>query len=366
MSNTLSTEAISQASAASPEPDEMMRVMWCERPQEVAVRHIPVHPVGDEDVLVRVAYAAICPWDVRAYSGLSSVAFPRILGHEVSGTVAAIGSKVKNLAIGQRVAPDMIIKCGTCRACRSGRSNRCQRPTFLQYGGGYADYVVVPQRNIHLIPDGTSLKAAALMEPLACVLRGQDMLRLSPGEVELVVGMGPIGLMHMQVARAFGARVIASDPLPDRLALARSLGADFTVSPTETDLGQIIKDITGGWGVDAIALTVGSARMVEETVRYLAPGGRLNIFAGIYPKEPVQLDPNQIHYGEWIITGSSDSTPENMHRALGLIASGQVNTEALVSHVLPLEELAQGFDMVKSRAAHKIVIEVNPAPVAGG
>ncbi len=339
---------------------ETMRVMWCEHPQEVELREIPVHPLGDEDVLVKVAYAAVCPWDVRAYSGLSSVAFPRILGHEVSGIVAAVGDKVKDLAVGTRVAPDMIIKCGVCRACRTGRSNRCQNPTFLQYGGGYADYVVVPRRNIHVIPDGTSLKAAALMEPLACVLRGQDMLRLYPGETELVVGIGPIGLMHMQVARAFGARVIASDPLPERLELAQSLGADFIVNPTETDLAAFIKDVTDGWGVDAVALTVGSARMVEETVRYLAPGGRLNIFAGIYPKDQVQLDPNQIHYGEWIITGSSDSTPENMHRALKLISTGQVQTEALVSHVFPLEALAEAFDTVKERAGHKVLIAVNP------
>jgi L-iditol 2-dehydrogenase len=142
--------------------------------------------------------------------------FPRILGHEVAGTVAAVGNNVKGLEIGQPVAPDMIIKCGVCKACRTGRANRCQRPTFLQYGGGYADFVCVPQRNIHLLRPTTSLKAAAMMEPLACVLRGQDMLRLYPGEVELVVGLGPIGLMHMQVARNFGARVIASDPVAAR------------------------------------------------------------------------------------------------------------------------------------------------------
>ena len=118
--------------------------------------------------------------------------------------------------------------------------------------------------------------------------------------------------------------------------------------------------MTDGWGVDAVALTVGSARMVEETVRYLAPGGRLNIFAGIYPKDQVQLDPNQIHYGEWIITGSADSTPENMHRALRLIGAGQVQTEALVSHVFPLEDLAKGFDTVKNRVGHKVLIAVNP------
>jgi L-iditol 2-dehydrogenase len=339
-----------------------MRVMWCERPEEVELRQIPVHSVGDDDVLVKVAYAAICPWDVRAFSGLSSVAFPRILGHEVAGTVVAVGKNVRGLEIGQPVAPDMIIKCGVCKACRAGRANRCRRPTFLQYGGGYADYVCVPQRNIHTLQPATSLKAAALMEPLACVLRGQDMLRLYPGEIELVVGLGPIGLMHMQVARSFGARVIASDPVAARREKAQSLGAEWTVDPTAVDLAEFVQEITGGWGVDAVALTVGSARMVEEALRYLAPGGRLNIFAGIYPKDQVHLDPNQIHYGEWIITGSADSTPENMHRALALIEGGQVQTESLVSHLLPLEELATGFDLVKNRTGHKIMIEVNGAP----
>ncbi|MFN3982581.1 MAG: zinc-binding dehydrogenase [Caldilinea sp.] len=338
----------------------MMRVMWCERPHEVELRHLPIHPVGDDDVLVKVAYAAICPWDVRAFSGLSSaVAFPRVLGHEVAGRVAAVGKNVKGLEVGQPVAPDMIVKCGVCKACRIGRPNRCQRPTYLQYGGGYADYVCVPQRNIHPIRAGVSLKAASMMEPLACVLRGQDMLRLYPGEVELVVGLGPIGLMHMQVARTFGARVIASDPVAARREKAQALGADWVVNPQTTNLGEFIRDVTGGWGADAIALTVGSARMVEEVVPYLAPGGRLNIFAGIYPKDQIHLDPNQIHYGEWVITGSADSTPENMHRALTMIESGQVQTEALISDVLPLPELVKGLEMVKNRAGLKIVMEVN-------
>lgn len=341
---------------------ETMRAMWCERPQEVELRRLPLPAVGDDDVLVEVAFAAICPWDVRAFSGLSSVPFPRLLGHEVAGRVAAVGKNVSHLQIGQAVAPDMIVKCGVCRACRSGRSNRCQRPTFQQFGGGYADYVVAPQRNIHAIPAGVSLKAAALMEPLACVLRGQDMLRLYPGEVELVIGLGPIGAMHLQVARAFGAQVIASDPIDARLDIARDLGATWTVNPTATDLAAFVRDVTGGWGADAIALTVGSARMVEEATRSLAPGGRLNIFAGIYPKDQVHLDPNQIHYGEWVITGSADSTPENMSRALGLIAAGRVQTAALVSHILPLEELAQGFELVKNRVGHKIMIEVNGEP----
>jgi L-iditol 2-dehydrogenase len=340
--------------------EDTMRVMWCEKPGELELRKVPIHEVGDNDVLIKVAYVAVCPWDVRAYSGLkSSVEFPRILGHEVSGYVAEVGKNVKHLDIGQPVAPDMGVKCDTCKACRTGRSNRCQRPTFMQYGGGYADYVCVPEKNVHILRTGTSVKTAAFMEPLACVTRGQDMLDLYPGKVELVVGAGPIGLMHMQVGRAFGARVIVSDPIPERIQKARELGAEWVLNPKEEDLAVSVNDLTDGWGVDAACITVGSARLVEDVIPLLAPGGRVNIFAGIYPEDQIHVDPNVIHYGEFVITGSADSTPTDMQHALTLIESGQVDTESLISNLLPLEELGRGFEIVKQREGLKVVIEVS-------
>jgi L-iditol 2-dehydrogenase len=341
-------------------PENDMRVMWCEKPNQVEVRRVPVYEPGDDEVLIKVAYAAICPWDIRAYSGLSSsVAFPRVLGHEVSGVVAAMGKNVKNFEIGEKVCPDMIVKCGVCKACRSGRSNRCRRPTFQQFRGGYADYVCVPERNVFALNPGTSLKAAAMMEPLACVTRGQTLLSPYPGELELVVGAGPIGLMHMQVARTFGCRVIVSDPIPERLDKAKELGADWVINPGEEDLPKLVKEVSDNWGADCIVITVGSSRLVEQMVPLLAPGGRLNIFAGIYPKDEIHLDPNLIHYGEFVLTGSADSTQQDMLHALSFIENGQVNTLDLISHVLPLEELDRGFDLVKNRQGLKVIVEVN-------
>jgi L-iditol 2-dehydrogenase len=342
--------------------EKTMRVMWSEKPNELELRDVPIHDVGDEDVLVKVAYTGICPWDVRAFTGLSgSVKFPRILGHEVSGYVADMGKNVKNLEIGQPVAPDMIVKCGTCKACRTGRANRCSHPTFQQFGGGYGDYVRVPQKNIHTLQPGANLKAVAFMEPLACVTRGQNMFNLYPGETELVIGAGPIGLMHMQVARAFGAKVIVSDPIDERLEKAKQLGAECVVNPEKEDLNDVVQETTQGWGVDAAVVTVGSARLVEATIPLLAPGGRVNIFAGIYPKDKgaMTLDGNVIHYGEFVITGSADSTPEDMHHALEFIQNGHVNTKALISHLFPLEELGKGMDIVSRREGLKVMIEVN-------
>ena len=340
--------------------DNEMRVMWCEKPNQVEVRRVPIYEPGEDEVLIKVAYAAICPWDVRAFSGLSSsVAFPRVLGHEVSGTVAAIGKKVKSFEVGQHVCPDMIVKCGVCKACRSGLANRCRRPTFQQFRGGYADYVCLPEKNIFALKPGTSLKAAALMEPLACVTRGQTLLDLYPGQFELVVGAGPIGLMHMQVAKTFGAQVIVSDPINERLAKAKELGADWVINPNEADLPKLIKDVSDNWGADSIVVTVGSARLVEQMLPLLAPGGKLNIFAGIYPKDELHIDPNLIHYGEFSLTGSADSTPTDMLHALSFIENGQVKTADLISHIFPLEELGKGIETVKNRVGLKVVVEVN-------
>lgn len=341
--------------------EKMMRVMWAEKPNQLELRQLPLKEIGENDVLIKVAKAGICPWDLRAYSGLSaSVAFPRVLGHEMAGVVEAVGKNVKFIQPGQRVVPDMGVKCGVCKACRSGRENRCQNPHFQQYGGGFADYVRVPEKNVHIINKAsTSLKAAAFTEPLACVVRGQNLFHLYPGEVELVAGLGPIGLMHLQVAKAFGARVIASDPVPQRLEKAQALGADWVVNPKETDVAGMIKDITSGWGADAAVVTVGSARLVEEVLPMLAPGGRLNIFAGIYPKDQLHIDPNLIHYGEYVITGSADSTAVDFHTSLNMIENGLVNTETLISHLIPLEDLGKGFEIVKNLQGLKVMLDIN-------
>ena len=333
--------------------------MWSEEPGQLEMRRRSIFEVGDDEVLVKVAYTGICPWDVRAFTGKSSVAFPRVLGHECAGHVAKVGKNVTHLAEGQPVTADFIVKCGQCAACRRGRGNRCQRPKYQQYGGGYADYICLPQQNIYPVRPTTSLKAAAFMEPLACVVRGQNMLHNKPGEVQIVVGLGPIGLMHMQVARSFGARVIGVDLLPARLEKAKELGADWIVNPKEVELATFVKVITDGWGADTAVTAVGSARLVEQTLPMLAPGGRLNIFAGTYPKDSLHIDPNLIHYGEYILTGSADSTPQDMFQALKLIEDGLVDTESLISHLLPLEELGRGFEIVQNTEGLKVMIQIN-------
>lgn len=334
-----------------------MRAMWLLEPGRFELRQQLVYGLGPEEVLVQIAYCGICPWDVRVYSGKKSVPLPRVMGHEASGRIAKLGESVKHLEAGQRVMADFIIKCGACTNCRRGRSNRCLRPQFPN--GAYADFAVVPSQNIHPIHNQTtSFKAAAFTEPLSCVVRGQKMLQLSPGEVELVIGAGPIGLMHMQVAKLFGAKVIVADLIQERLELAKKLGADLVYDNSKGNLKKIVMDVTGGRGTDAAVVTVGLSPVVVQAAQCLAEGGRLNIFAGIYPVAPLEIDPNLIHYKELVITGSADSTPEDMHYALEYIQRGQVEVEALISHLLPLEDLQRGFEIVLNRQGLKVMVEV--------
>lgn len=333
-----------------------MNSMWCVEPGKIEMREKPVYEIGSKDVLVKIAFSGICPWDLRVYLGKKSVPLPRILGHEIAGIVAEVGSDVKDLEVGTPVVGDFIVKCGVCENCRNERENKCLSPTFLP--GGYAEYAAFPRKNIYPIKHGVSLKSAAFTEPLATVYRGQKMLNLKPLETEVVVGVGPIGQLHAQVAKAFGARVIAVDLIQERLDLARELGADEIINSSDQDMVAAIKELTNGNGADAAVVTVPSSPLVSETVKALAIGGRLNIFAGIYPADPISVDPNLIHYKELNLLGSADSTSNDFYKALKLIEDGIVQVEPLVSHLLPLSKLQEGLDIVARCQGMKVMIEV--------
>jgi len=348
---------VQNAGQAITKLDSQMRAMWLLEPGKFELRRQPIYEVGPDEVLVQMAYCGICPWDVRVYAGKKSVPLPRVMGHEATGRIVKLGENVKHLETGQRVMVDFIVKCGVCVNCRRGRENRCLNPQFPN--GAYEDFAAVPYKNIHPIrKESTSYKAAAFTEPLACVVRGQKMFDLVPGEVELVVGAGPIGLMHMQVAKRYGAKVIVTDLISERLDLAQKLGADLVYNNSEGQLQEVVNEATDGRGADAAVVAVGVAPLVVQTAEYLGEGGRLNIFAGIYPHTTLDIDPNLIHYKELVLTGSADSTPQDMYDALQFIETGQVKVEELISHLLPLEELQQGFELVKNQEGFKVMAEI--------
>jgi L-iditol 2-dehydrogenase len=335
-----------------------MHAMVCTAPLTLEWQPLDLPALGPRDVLLWVSQTGICPTDLRVYLGKShSVTLPKILGHEAVAQVAATGSDVESVRPGQWVVPDGIIKCGTCPACRKGRPNRCLRARYAS--GAYGEATIVPEANVYPIRPSTPLRAATFTEPLACVLRGERMLRITPGETALVIGCGPIGLLHVQVAKRFGARVLVSDLNRERMDKALALGAAVALDPTRP-LREAVLAETDGYGADAAVVAFGSARLVESAASALGNGGRLNIFAGVHPADQVHIDPNLIHYHELVITGSADHAPVDYAESLNLIERGLVEVLPLVSDVVPLRELKRGFDLVQSQKGLKVIVEVNP------
>jgi L-iditol 2-dehydrogenase len=332
-----------------------MEIAICDGPHQLRLERRQVEALGSADVLVRVAYCGVCPWDVRAYKGLSSsVRYPLQLGHEVAGAVAAVGADVRDLEVGDRVAVDVIRRCGVCRSCLRGFENLCARADSSR--GGFAEYVVMPVQNVYRLRDGTKLIEASLAEPLACVVRGQRRVGVAAGDTALVVGCGPLGLLHIQALKGSGARVIGADLLDRRLAAARRLGADVTVNPGQQDLSQVVAAETEGAGVDVAIVAVSQIEAARQALPQLGGGGRLLLFAGIYPKAELVLDPNLIHYRELLITGTSDYTAAEFAAALRLIQDGIVQTAPLISRVYPLAEVAPALASVSAREGLKTVV----------
>ena len=336
---------------------------------DIRVEPYPIPEIGPDEALIKVVSAGICGTDLRIMHGAHRK-FPegtvRIPGHEVVGDIAEVGPEVEGVSVGQRVfvAPNM--GCGHCRQCVSGNNNRCS--TYEALGvtmdGAFAEYMRVPaaairQGNLIPVSEDTDPAAAALLEPFACVLRGQNALNIRSGDAVLVVGAGPIGVMHTMLARINGAaRVIVSDLVSDRLVIAENAGADRTINPTEEDLEAVLDDVTSGLGPDVIIVAAPAHRAQEQALELAAIGGRINFFGGLPKDRPtITFDSNLVHYKELTVTGTTGSSTANCWRAAEIVGAGRADLTPLVSARYPLEQTAEAFEAAEDRDLLKIVIE---------
>lgn len=338
-------------------------------PHEMELRDLPRPEPGPGEVLLKIAACAVCGTDLRIYNGgkTRGVYPPRVLGHEIAGQVVAIGREAQELTgleIGQRVATPPGIPCLTCRYCNTGHENLCQRRVALGYrfDGGFAEYMLVPaigvERGILFpLPDSLSDDEAALAEPLACVVNGHRKSQVQLNDVVLIVGTGPIGLMHLQLATMCGARkVLVSEPNEGRRRLAGELGASRTIDPTAEDLAAVVAEETDGDGADVVVAAIGVPQLVNQLLTVTRPGGRVNLFAGYSGTGETTIHANLIHYGELIVTGTSACTREDFRHALQLLAGGQFKAAPLVTHRFPLHEIEQAFETTRSGAGLRVVV----------
>lgn len=338
-------------------------------PGDVRVEEVDEPEPMPGEVVVRVLATGICPTDLRKFTGARKIERPLILGHEVAGVVHEVGEGVQDIAKGDRVAVYPFLYCGQCHYCLRGRVNLCTRLGALGaaaelgqvYPGSFAEYIRIPSRNVYRVGGAVSMEEAALAEPLSACLNGNLSCGIGLGSTVAVIGAGPIGLMHILLARAAGASlVIASDLMEHRREKALEVGADFALNPLEVDVVKEVKRLTDGVGVDAVIVAVGGkaeAKCTEDALKMVAKTGVVNIFAGTWPTTLMQVDPNTIHYAEVKLTGSYLSTPEHFKKALNLITTGRIKLKNIISHIMPLDQIEKAFSIALSREALKVEIK---------
>jgi L-iditol 2-dehydrogenase len=338
-------------------------------PNDLRVEIVPIPKIGEGELLVKVISASICGTDLRIFHGnhrMYPIGTVRIPGHEVVGTIAQVGTGVNNHMVGQRVFCAPNTGCGHCLQCITGNNNLCANYDAIGVtsDGGFAEYVRIPansvqQGNVIPISESVDPAVAALMEPFACVLRGQNALHMKPGEVVLIIGAGPIGIMHTKLAKARGAgRVIVSEPLPDRAAQAKRMGADRVVDPASENLKSVLLEESNGRGADVIIVAAPVHAAQESALDLAAISGRVNFFGGLPKDHPtINFDSNQVHYKELVITATTACSTADCWQAAQIVNSGLVDLSDVVSQRFPLKDAVAAFAAAEDRKSLKIVLE---------
>jgi L-iditol 2-dehydrogenase len=338
-------------------------------PGDLRVEEVSAPVIGPGEILLRVKSASICGTDLRIFHGDHRKYPPgtvRIPGHEVVGTIAEIGASVNGFASGQKVFIAPNIGCGHCRQCISGNNNLCANfdAIGITLDGGFAEFLRVPARavmqgNVFAISEEIDSGVAALIEPFACVLRGQNAVGIQPGEVVLIMGAGPIGIMHTKLARLRGAgRVLVSELAARRLDQAARLGADRVVNPAQEDLAGVIAEETHGLGADVIIVAAPAHSAQESALQLAGISGRINFFGGL-PKDrsTIQFDSNIVHYKELRVTATTACSTANCLQAAEILGAGLIDLAPLISQRFPLSQALAAFAAAQEQKSLKVVLE---------
>jgi (R,R)-butanediol dehydrogenase/meso-butanediol dehydrogenase/diacetyl reductase len=321
----------------------MRAALWT-GPEQIEYADVERPTPADDQVLIKIAYAGICGTDLTIYLGKHPRArAPLIMSHEFSGTVAADPSA--KLGPGTPVVINPLLTCGHCYACRNGLSHICDTLGLvgIDADGGFAEYVAAPAHTVRPIPAGLSLQRAALVEPLAVAVHAVSVSDLRVGDVTAVLGAGPVGILVAQVARLAGAlRVFVSEVSPRRLAIARDLGFSV-IDATKADPVQEIVAATGGEGVPVVFESAGSQATIAQAGRIARLGGQI-LQVGM-PKGPVTIDVTPVMFREVRSKPIRVYREQDVQQAIAIAASGRVDLDRPVTHILPIAELARGLEL---------------------
>jgi len=357
-----------------------------DKPRHMEIENVKKPICGLNDVLVKVNACAICGTDGRMYEGTKDVTkgfVPQIrgygegkfiIGHEVVGTVEEIGFEVKNpeCKVGDKVILVTSIGCGKeeCRICREKNYNMCKdnHPIGYYYPGGFAEYILVQDAAVKqgvliAVPGdcAVSEEHLAMVEPLSCVINGQNYLNIKKGEYVTVVGAGPIGLLHGELAKSKGAKVILAEHSSVRIATAKEFDFEHYIATKDNDLSEAVLDITNGEGTDVGIVACSVNEVAEDLLGAMAMKGRLSFFAGFSKENPIlKLDGNIIHYKEVSIYGAFASNRAQFEEALKLIVAKEILMDKIVTHTFPLEAIIEAMEKMLDKQGNALKVVIKP------
>jgi D-arabinitol dehydrogenase (NADP+) len=337
-----------------------MKAGKIEAPGRATFGRAEIPPVGADDVLIQVRAAGICGTDIHILKGEYEAQYPLIPGHEFSGVVAGVGDRVTRYQVGDRVTADPNIPCNRCPACQRNEPNQCHNlaAVGVTRDGAFAEFVTVPEGNVFAIGN-MSFAAAALVEPLACVAWGLERLRIPPGASALIFGAGPMGCLLAQALRYSGAsKVLVVDIVPHRLALVAELGATDTLLADENHTKYLNTFEPGGF--DLVVDATGIPQVLEDAFQYLRPRGTLWVF-GVTPRDTrISFMPYEVFRKDLTIIGSF-AVNRTFQASIAMIQSGIVKVEPLISHALPIEDFARGFELAQTDPRRmKVQYQITP------
>jgi L-iditol 2-dehydrogenase len=346
---------------------DSMKAIVYHSPKDVRVETIAVPSCGDDQIRVKVDACAVCGTDLKAYLyGNPRIKAPKVMGHEFTGLVETIGSKVNGFKTGDRIVMATSVSCGQCYYCKKGWLNLCSdlAPMGFTFSGGMAEFITIPARaliNGHVVkvPQGVEAEHAALAEPVSCAVNSAGNSGIKPGDTVVVVGAGPMGIINACVARQFGAKKIIMAEINEiRLNLAEAFKFDILINPERDDLIKIVKDQTNGLCADVVIVAAPAAQPQQQALDLVRKHGTVCLFASLPAGDSLlSLDSRKIHYGEIAVVGSSDSTPAHVTKAVDLISSGSLPLAGLASHILALDDIFRAYDLMQSGEALRVVLK---------
>jgi L-iditol 2-dehydrogenase len=328
-------------------------VLYGER--DVRIEQIPIPHVDAGEVLVRIKAALTCGTDLKVYrQGYHArmIAPPAVFGHELSGVVEEVGTGTNGFRPGMRVVTANSAPCNKCFFCERGEDNLCEDLLFLN--GAYAEYIKIPERivrqNLLVLPEGLDFRDAAIVEPLACVLRGIEETGIKKGDTVVVVGTGPVGLMFVRMVHNMGAKVIAVSNQGSRRSIAEQMGADAFLDSTRGNAAEHVRSMTNNrHGADVAIEAVGTTETWQMAMQMVRRGGIINLFGGCPSGTQIPLDTTLIHYSEITIKASFHHTPRHIRQSLEVVRRGELRTGMLITGEEPLSSLQNVLERLLHR-----------------